>query len=150
VQGFPTPPKGLSLVRTELDGLDQPEGIEVTSGAQIKGVRLVFVYGTGVVRGDVRIEGGTLPEGTNLRLILRSPAGDNRRFTRYVEIDSRNHFIVDSIPAGSYELFLQAVSKDQKPTPLFEPVIRPVTVANGSEVQATLVINFAARKAGTQ
>jgi protocatechuate 3,4-dioxygenase beta subunit len=150
VQGFPTPPKGLSLVRTELDGLDQPEGIEVTSGAQIKGVRLVFAYGTGVVRGDVRIEGGTLPEGTNLRLMLRSPGGDNRRFTRYVEIDSRNHFIVDSIPAGSYELFLQAVTKDQKPTPLFEPVIRPVTVANGSEVQATLVVSLAARKAGTQ
>ncbi|MBC8029248.1 MAG: carboxypeptidase regulatory-like domain-containing protein [Pyrinomonadaceae bacterium] len=147
VQGFPTPPKGLTLVRTEVDGLDQPEGIEVTSGAQIKGVRLVFAYGTGIVRGEVKIEGGTLPAGTNLSLILRSPAGDNRRFTRYVEIDSRSRFIVDSIPAGSYELFLQAVGKDQKAVPLFEPVIRPVTVANGSEVQATLVLNLT-KKAG--
>lgn len=147
VQGFPTPPKGLSLVRTELEGLDQPEGIEVTSGAQIKGVRLIFAYGTGIVRGDIKIEGGTLPEGTNLRLILRSPAGDNRKFTRWVDIDSRSHFLADNLPAGNYELFLQAVTKDQKPAPLFEPVVRPIAVANGLEVQATLVINLA-RKAG--
>lgn len=147
VQGFPLPPKGLTLVRTELEGLDQPEGIEITSGAQIKGVRLVFAYGTGVVRGDVKIEGGPLPEGISLRLMLRSPASDSRKFTRYVQIDSRNHFLVENIPGGNYELFLQAVGNDYKPAPLFEPVIRPVTVANGSEVQATIVVNLA-RKAG--
>jgi len=148
VQGFPTPPKGLTLVRTELDGLDQPEGIEVAGGAQIKGVRVVFAYGTGIVRGEIRLEGGTLPEGTNLSLVLRSPAGDNRKFSRFVEIDSRNHFVADSIPAGSYELFLTAVRRDQKPAELFAPIIRPVTVANGSEAQATLVVNLAAKKAG--
>lgn len=147
VQGFPAAPKGLSLVRTELDGLDQPEGIEVTKGAQINGVHLVFVYGTGVVRGDVKIEGGTLPEGTSLRLMLRSPASDSRKFSRYVPIDTRNHFLLESIPAGNYELYLQSATRDQKAPPFFEPVIRPITVANGTEVQATLVLNLA-KKAG--
>ena len=36
VAGFPAPPKGLTLVRTEVDGVDQREGIELTAGAQIK------------------------------------------------------------------------------------------------------------------
>ncbi len=147
VQGFPAPPKGLSLVRTELDGMDQTEGIDLTSGAQVKGVRLVFVYGSGVIRGEVRLEGATLPEGTSLRLMLRSPASDSRKFSRYVEIDSRNHFLIDSIPAGNYELYLQSSTRDQKAPPFFEPVIRPISVANASEVQATIVVNLT-KKAG--
>ncbi len=150
VQGFPVPPKGLTLVRTEVEGMDQPDGIELAAGAQIKGVRLVFAYGTGVVRGEVRIEGGTLPEGTHLTLVLRSPASDNRRFNRNVQIDSRSHFVAENVPAGTYELFLQAVPAvvTKETPPLFEPVIRTITVANGSEVQATLVVNLAAKKAG--
>jgi protocatechuate 3,4-dioxygenase beta subunit len=148
VQGFPTPPKGLSLVRTEVDGMDQPEGIELAAGAQVKGVRLVFAYGTGIVRGEVKLEGGTLPPGTNLALRLRSPAGDNRRFNRYVEIDSRSHFVAENLPAGTYELFLQVVGKDGTPAADLQPVVRTITVANGSEVQATLVVNLVGKKAG--
>jgi protocatechuate 3,4-dioxygenase beta subunit len=148
IMGFPTPPKGLTLMRTEVAGLDQPDGIDVASGAQIKGVRLVFAYGTGVVRGEVRIEGGTLPAGINLHLSLRAPAGDNRRFDRFLEIDSRGHFVAAELPAGTYELFLRAGGSDDKAPPLFEPIIRAITVTNGSETQATLVVNLAAKRAG--
>lgn len=146
--GFPTTPKGLTLMRTEVEGIDQPEGIELAAGAQIKGVRLVFAYGTGVVRGEVRVEGGVLPEGINLLLSLRSPAGDSRRYNRFLEIDSRSHFVAEDLPAGTYELFLRADTKDEKAAPLFAPVIRTITVANGSEVQATLVVNLAPKNAG--
>lgn len=147
MQGFPTTPKGLSLVRTEFEGVEQPEGVDVGTGAQVKGVRLVFAYGSGVVRGEIRIEGGAIPEGTYLLLSLRSPMGDARHFDRLLEIDSRNHFLAEELPAGTYELFLRATTKDQAQT-LFEPVIRTVTVANGAEVQATLVVNLAAKKPG--
>jgi protocatechuate 3,4-dioxygenase beta subunit len=146
IQGFPEPPKGLSLVRTEYEGMDQPEGVELAKGAQIKGVRLIFAHGTGVVRGEVRVEGGTLPQGT-LLLFLRSPASDSRKFNKYVEVDSRGHFVTENLPPGNYELFLRSRPKEDKTPPLFEPVIRPVTVANGSTVQATIVVNLA-KKAG--
>ena len=147
VQGFPVPPKGLTLVRTELEGMDQPEGIELAKGSQIKGVRLVFAYGTGVVRGEVKIEGGALPQGHNLVLNLRSPTGDNRGFSRFLEIDSRGHFVAENLPAGTYELFLSAGSKDEEAA-LFKPVTRTITVANGSEVKATLVVNLSGKKVG--
>ena len=104
MQGFPNAPKGLTLVRTEVDGLDQPEGIEVTAGAQINGVRLIFAYGTGSIRGEVKIEGGSLPEGMSCKLFVRSAAGDARRFNRVAESDGRLHFVSENIPPGNYEL----------------------------------------------
>ena len=78
--------KGMSLVRTEVDGLDQPDGIEVAAASQIKGVRLVFAYGTGSIHGDVKIDGGSVPEGTMMSLTLRSAPPNNRRFTRQLEM----------------------------------------------------------------
>jgi len=148
VQGFPTPPKGLTLVRTELEGLEQPEGIEVTAGANITGVRIVFAYGTGSIRGDVKIEGGALPEGTMMSLTLRSAPGNNRRFTRQLEIDARFHFVAENIPPGNYELFVRPVTSEGKDAPGFEPVKQIVTVANGADAQVTLVFDVNAKKGG--
>jgi len=139
----------LSLVRTEVQGIDQPDGIEVTAGARVKDVRLVFAYGTGIVRGEIKIEGGAIQQGYFLQLSLRSPAGDNRKFQRNVNIDSRNHFLAEEVPPGNYELVLRALTtpRDEKAPPLFEPVVRNISVANGAEAQAILVVNMA-RKAG--
>jgi protocatechuate 3,4-dioxygenase beta subunit len=148
VQGFPSPPKGLTLVRTELDGLDQPEGIEVTAGANITGVRIVFAYGTGSIRGEVKIEGGTLPDGTTLQLSVRSAPGDNRRFTRSLEIDARNRFVIENIPPGNYELTLRAATADPKEVSPIQPVKQTVTVANGAEAQVNLVLDVNAKKVG--
>jgi protocatechuate 3,4-dioxygenase beta subunit len=141
VQGFPTPPKGLTLVRTELDGLEQAEGIEVTAGGEIKGVRVIFAYGTGSVHGDVKIEGGALPEGTMMSLTLQSASGNNRRFTRQLELDARFHFTAENIPPGNYELSLRPVISDGKDAPGFETVKQTVTVANGADAHVTLVFD---------
>jgi protocatechuate 3,4-dioxygenase beta subunit len=135
-------PKGLQLVRTELEGLSQPEGIEVTAGAHITGVRLVFAYGTGKIRGEVRIEGGVLPEGTTFTLSLRAAAGDPRQSSRFIEVDARGHFVASDIPPGTYELTVSARTK----APAFEPVTRTITVANGAETQVILVVNLAGKK----
>lgn len=147
MQGFPTPPKGLTLVRTELDGLDQKEGIEVAAGAQINGVRLLFAYGTGSVRGDVMVQGGSLPDGTSLSVILRSVAGDSRRLNRYAELDARFHFVVENIPPGNYELVVNKVMpmSGGKVGPPVELLKQPVTVANGAEVKVNLVVDLTAK-----
>ena len=147
VGGFPTPPKGLTLMRTEVDGVDQREGIEVTAGQQITGVHLVFAYGGGTIRGEVKIEGGVLPASLTLMLVVRSVAGDTRRFIRSADVDARGHFVVENIPPGTYELSLRAMGADRTQiTSAFEPVTRTVTVESG-EVQVVLVLNLAAKKA---
>jgi hypothetical protein len=135
-------------VRTELDGLEQKEGVEIAAGAQINGVRLVFAYGTGSVRGEVKLEGGSLPEGITLRVLLRSPANESRRFNRGVELDSRLHFVLENIPPGSYELVVTGVKQTlgEKPMPPVEYLKQTVTVANGTETRASLVVDLGAKE----
>jgi hypothetical protein len=150
IQGFPSPPKGLTLVRTELDLLEQPEGIEVTAGAQINGVRLLFAYGTGSIRGEVTVEGGSLQEGMRLRVFVRSAAGESRRFNRMADCDARLHFLVENIPPGNYELVVSglAPAAGTGTGPLVEFLKQTVTVSNGAEVKVNLVVDLSAKKAG--
>lgn len=146
VGGFATPPKGLTLVRTEVDGIEQPEGIEVNVGAQITGVRLVFAYGTGSIRGEVKAESGTLPAGLTLQVTLRSATGGARPFRGAV--DARGHFVVENIPPGTYEMSVMTFGPDRTPS-TYEPVPRTVNVESGL-VQVVLVVNFAAKKAAPE
>jgi len=141
--GFPTPAKGLTLVRTEVDGIEQREGFEVSAGAKITGVRLVFAYGAGSIRGEVRAEGGTLPSGLTLQVILRSATAGARPFSGAA--DARGHFVVENIPPGTYEVSVMTFGPD-KTTATYEPSPRTVNVESGP-VQVVLVVNFAAKKA---
>jgi protocatechuate 3,4-dioxygenase beta subunit len=141
--GFPTPPKGLTLLRTEIDGIEQREGIEVDAGAQITGVRLVFAYGAGSIRGEVKAEGGVLPVGLTLQVILSSASGGARRFSSVV--DARGHFVVENIPPGSYEISVVTFGPDRTAS-TYAPVPRTVNVESGP-VHVVLVVNFAAKKA---
>jgi len=144
--GFPTPPKGLTFVRTEVDGIEQREGIEVNAGAKITGVRLVFAYGAGSVRGEVRAEDGTLPAGLTLQVVLRSTAGGTRQFSGVA--DARGHFVVENIPPGTYEMSVVTVGPDRTAS-TYAPVPRTVNVESGP-VQTVLVVNFAGKKAGPE
>ncbi|HVQ40148.1 MAG TPA: carboxypeptidase regulatory-like domain-containing protein [Pyrinomonadaceae bacterium] len=150
VQGFPSPPEGLSLIRTEVDGLDQPAGIELTAGAQVKGVRLVFAFGSGSVRGDVKMEGGPVPDGMQLQALIRSAAGEARRFTRMAELDGRLHFVLENIPAGDYELVIRGITRaDQNaPTPPIEFLSQPITITNGIESKVSLTVDVNSKKGG--
>jgi hypothetical protein len=143
--GFPNPPKGLTLVRTEVDGLDQQAGIEVTAGAQINGVRLLFAYGTGSIRGEVKIEGGSVPDGMMIQVVIRSASGDARKFNRIAELDGRLHFFSENMPPGNYELVVRGISN----TPSTKPVEfqkQTVTVANGVEAKVNLLADVSATK----
>ncbi|MCM3869381.1 MAG: carboxypeptidase regulatory-like domain-containing protein [Pyrinomonadaceae bacterium] len=146
--GFPELPKGLSLVRTEHDGLEQPDGIEITAGSNITGVRVVFAYGTGSIRGEVKIEGGTLPDKATLQLSIRSASGANTGFNRSIEIDARNRFVIENIAPGDYELTLGATGSNSDEVTSIQPVKRTVTVSNGAEVQVNLVYDVG--KKGSQ
>jgi protocatechuate 3,4-dioxygenase beta subunit len=141
--GFPTPPKGLTLVRTEVDGIEQREGIEVNADSKITGVRLVFAYGVGSIRGEVKAEGGTLPAGLTIQVIIRSATGGARQFSGVV--DARGHFVVENVPPGTYEMSVATFGPDRTNS-TYEPVPRTVNV-EGGPVQVVLVVNFVAKKA---
>ena len=142
VVGFPAPPKGLTLIRTEVDGIEQQEGIEVKAGANITGVRLVFAYGTGSIRGEVRAQGGTLPADLSLRVLIRPATGGSRQLS--AAVDARGHFAVENVPPGTYEISLVSFDPDRINS-TWVPEPHTINVESGP-VQTVLVVNFAAKK----
>ena len=73
-------------------------------------MRDFLAYGTGSIRGDVKVEGGLLPEGMRLRVFVRSAAGESRQFNRIADSDARLHFVVENIPPGNYELVVSGIT----------------------------------------
>ncbi len=141
-RSFPFMPKGLTLARIEFEGSAQEDGIEASAGAQIIGVRVVFAYGTGSIRGEVKIEGGQLPAGMRLQLSLRQGGRGTAQSNEYIGIDGRGRFVAENISPGVHELYLEAVGTDSKlDHPPIAPVTQSVTVQNDTEVKATLVLD---------
>lgn len=141
VTGFPTPPNGLALLRTELNGVEQPDGlIEVTAGANVTGVRMVFEYGTAKIRGEVKLEGGSLPQDAALTAtILR--AGRPERLTRFANVDARGRFFFDDVAPGVYEVTIAVRSSDV----MIKPVSRTVTIGGESEVTVSIPLDVTKR-----
>ncbi len=142
LEGWP-PPKGFSLVRVERDGVEQRAGIvDVPAVGHVTGVRLVLEYGTGILRGQIRVENGTLPEGTRLYVSARRPSAAEPSLPG-AEVDARGRFVMEGLPPGEYQLRLggnTGLSSQRIPV-----VVQNVNVTNGVETQVTLVLDLTAK-----
>lgn len=118
---------GFEILRIERDGAGLGEieqalrEIKVGPGENVTGVRVIVAHYSGVVRGQINIE-GELPPGGYLRISAtpvnqpkkeRSRAVSKRlqvalsRF-RSGTIDARGRFVIDRLPPGEYEINLDA------------------------------------------
>ena len=143
VGGFP-PVKGFMLLRVERGGVEAPrEGLEIGPGEQLSGVRLVMGYGTGVVRGQVSVTGGALPEGVRLSVSSRRVGASTAGFGG-TEVDSRGRFTIEGLLAGEYELSLRAYVPGVLAAqgPRFPTVRQTVSVLDTGEVSVTLVYDL--------
>lgn len=144
ISQYPAAPKGLNLARIEINGVVH-ETIEVAAGEQVTNVRLVFNYGSGSLRGQVKIEGGVLPEGSRLWVSVTQPGDSPRRYVRYAEVDARGKFFAEDVPPGSYELTTR-VAQVSRDLPEIPASTRMVTITDGVETEVTLVLNLSTRK----
>lgn len=138
------PPKGFMPPRIERDGVVVQE-IEVTRGAEITGVRIVFQYGTGRVRGLVKVENGTLPAGSRVMVTARRLNDNAGNPPPGVRVDSRGRFALEGLPTGEYELNLHAFITGDTPRRI--PVLKQkVNVMSGTEVEATFTLDLNAKQ----
>lgn len=143
----PFPPRGLSVIRIERDGVASPRGIEIRDGEDVTGVRVVLSYGTATLRGIVKTENGPIPPGYNVHLRVSKPG---EPMVRPPTADARGHFLVEGIPAGTYEVTAmlvptvptQTVGSPPTPPPY---VKREVTLSDNSTTVVTLIIDLSAR-----
>lgn len=141
--GWP-PLKGFSLLRVERDGVEQRAGLmQLSAGSQVSGVRVVLEYGTGVLRGQVRVENGQLPEGTRLYVSARRPSQSEPSLPG-AEVDARGRFVMEGLPPGEYQLRMagRLGQRGQR----IPPVVQNVNVTNGTETEVTLTLDLNAKE----
>lgn len=130
--------KGLAFSRVEVGGADQREGINVAEGAQVTGVRVVLVYGTATLRGQVGVaNGGALPQGARTVVIARRVGGPESSLPKGAEADARGLFQIDGLPAGEYEVSARSFGPNRQPL-TSEPA--RVSVNEGGEVTINLTL----------
>ncbi|HEX4949445.1 MAG TPA: carboxypeptidase-like regulatory domain-containing protein [Blastocatellia bacterium] len=114
----PGPFSGLQILRIEKDGAELQSGLEVQQGEQVAGVRIHVTYGTSVIRGIVKIEGGALPQGMRLMVMARRTdgAGGGGGFggrggsgMMPAQVDAQGQFQIERLVPGTYEVSAQAM-----------------------------------------
>jgi hypothetical protein len=111
-QSAPGPFSGLAILRIERNGADLRSGLQVESGEQVTGVRIVLTYGTSIVRGVVRVEDGTLTPNLRLMVFARRTdvgrgAGGPMGGGMPAQVEANGRFQIERLVAGTYEISVQ-------------------------------------------
>jgi len=135
--GSPFPPKGFTISKIERDGIFNPRGLEIKQGEQLIGVRVFVAYGTATIRGVVTVENGSLPQTSRIFVRLAKP-GEQFSNLRPAVVDERRHFLMEGLPAGSYELNI-VVNIPGAPA---RNIKREVVVQDGQTMDLTINIDL--------
>lgn len=140
-------PKGLSLLRVERDGVEQSDGVEIGPGEHVSGVKVVVTFGTGAIRGQVKIEGGALAEGSQILILCRRAGNGRGPYLQPVTTDLRGRFQFDGLLTGEYELSMNAIVASAGGAPSPQRLVKQtVSIVNGMETEVTFVIDLNAVK----
>jgi hypothetical protein len=104
---------------------------------QIEGLTVVVAYGTGVVRGEVRYENGTLPSGS--RVVVKVTRTDTVNPLTATEVDARGHFQIDRLAPASYWLDLDVYLPPGRTGP---PSLRQQIEVAGGVTETTFTLDL--------
>jgi protocatechuate 3,4-dioxygenase beta subunit len=136
-----------TFLRVERGGVIQREGIEVAPGEQITNARVFIGYGTVVLRGQLKISGAALPEGSMFYLRATLVEGTAMSGTGS-EVDMRGNFVLENLMPGPYELRLSIYNRIN-PRAVDQTLMRKVSqfkqivnVGSGGDAQITLTLDL--------
>ncbi|MFL6273850.1 MAG: hypothetical protein ACJ74G_01465 [Blastocatellia bacterium] len=128
------PLRNFRLLRAEREGTDLTAGFDLAAGENLTGLRLVIGFGTGVIRGEVKLADGPLPEGFRAFVTVRR-VGDTAPQNAFAQVDARGRFVIEDLLPGEYNLTLAGGRS--------KPVTKTVSVTNDNEAQVTIVLERA-------
>ena len=132
------PSVNFAISRVERDGVVQPRGLELNSGEpQVTGVKIFLRYGTGSVRGEVKIENGPLPVGGRVMVSLKKLGEAESNFRSYIP-DLRGHFLIEGVSAGEYEVRVQANVPPREPP----SAKQQITVSEGAVSDVVITVDL--------
>lgn len=135
--------KGLAFARTEVGGVVQRDALLVTEGTQVTGVRLVLVYGTAILRGQLNFPSdngeGAILQGMRMIVVVRRVGGTDDNFTRGTEADARGRFQLEGLAAGEYEVQARAFGTNARGGSLVSES-QHISITEGGDVSISLTL----------
>jgi len=135
--------RGVAISRIERDGLVQSSGVEVKDGEQVTGLKILLNVNTGTIRGVVKTEHGELPPTARISIWLTSSGVEGGRMQPQSmpqpTVDSRGHFVVEGVAAGTYEVNANVFIPDARRS---FSAKQQVNVSDGVVSEVTLSIDL--------
>lgn len=134
----------LAFLRLEKNDVPVPNEISLGPGEEMTGLRIVLSYGTGVVRGKVISEEGSLPQGASLDVTLLPSDDPGRVLSRRSEpAGPDGRYLIDGIISGTYilsaRLFLMNSQGRRVPASWISST-EMITVTNDEPLDITITI----------
>jgi protocatechuate 3,4-dioxygenase beta subunit len=130
--------KGLTFSRVELNGANVGNGIDLTEGEQVSGLRIVMVYGSAVIRGQINFTNGVLPPNARVMAFARRLGAGEGTGGNQVAADSRGLFVIDGLPAGEYEVVVRVFNAGR----LLASEPQRISLAEGGEMNVAPAIDL--------
>lgn len=134
-----SPPATFAIVRVERDGVVQRRGVELKPGERSGDIKIIVSYGTGSIRGEVKLENGPLPADARIMIWIKKLDATEPTFRSY-NVDSRGHFLIEGVAAGSYEVNVNATIPGRRVSPRANQTI-DVSEGTASDIVLTLDLN---------
>ncbi len=133
-------PSGFVVDHVEFEGRALGAAdLDLKDNEELTGVRVILNYGNATIRGVINFVNGELPQGGRVSLGV-TRTGDPTKRLPGAPIDARNHFVVEGVPAGTYDVtatvFVPAWRGKMPRT------VQQVTVTNGANAEVSLTLDL--------
>ncbi|HEV2828734.1 MAG TPA: hypothetical protein VGW76_14140 [Pyrinomonadaceae bacterium] len=133
-------PENFSISRVEHAGTVQAGNLAIKAGENLTGITVVLRYGTGTIRGLVKVENGSLPQGARWGIWIKKVGDTGESNPSWPNnIDVRGHFLINGVAAGTYELFVHLNIPGGRPD---QPLKRLVTVSDGATTDVEVTVDL--------
>lgn len=132
-------PTKLAVLRIERNGVAQQNGLQVNSGESLTDVRIVLANATGVLRGQVRVNGDVSLEDISLTVSAHRVGQDGPMSYQTTEANASGRFTFEGLLPGEYEISVKATNlNDDK----FVTAKQNVTVSGETETNMTITVDL--------
>gem|GEM_PF-1323097 len=145
---IPSTEREFSILKIKRDDQNLPDLIELASGDDLSGLQIIVkaaAVAPGIIRGEVKVESGDLDD---VRMaVMCYPIGVPANATA-VMLDSRNHFVIEKLQPGEYELLIgprysSASNENGGKTINRMPTVKQtVRITNSTETEVTLTMKL--------
>lgn len=136
--GYDSP--GLKVARVEHNGVDAREGIEVSAGQIVTGVRVVMMLASGTIHGKINLPGGRLEESSYLNVrVYESGSSEQIAGAQRKEDGS---FVVGNLIPGTYDIEAVVIAHGPGQKEIGSSGRQTVTVTADMAAEVTLSVTM--------